>query len=251
LDYNKNNTTINQFSVQNEINVTMIKDEHRLMRNATVSGSTKDYISIYKTTNGGGIEQDLSQYKSIKFNAATTGVGNIKITVIKKGIQNWSNQYSYTANINEKGEYAISLSDFKDAQGNRGIKADDVLGVNLALQNTRGGTSNVTATVSNLRFTKQDVATAATITKTVSVYPNPSKGIFTANFISEADETVVLKVVEVGTGRIVKTVFANAKKGANMLPVNMENVVANGIYTITISGDNTTYQSQQLMINRK
>jgi hypothetical protein len=253
LDYNKNNTTINQFSVQNESNPQEQTGEYRLMRNATVSGSTKDYISIYKTTNGGGIEQDLSQYKSIKFNAATTGVGNIKITIIKKGIQNWNSQYSYTSNINEKGEYWISLSDFKDAQGNKGIKADDVLGVNLALQNTRGGTINVTATVSNLRFATVDVAAQNALqSKTVSVYPNPVQTQnFTASFTSEVEQSVVLRVVEIATGKTVKLQFVQAKQGKNQVQVQLDKATNNGLYSVQVQGDNGNYEAQKLMINRK
>jgi hypothetical protein len=65
LDYNKNNTSINQFIVQNESNVTIIKDEHRLFRNATLSGSTL----ILKNNNGSPITTgNFSQY----FVSATT-----------------------------------------------------------------------------------------------------------------------------------------------------------------------------------
>lgn len=250
LDYNKNNTNISHFKVNNETNPTVNIDELRLFRNATVAATTKDYVSLYKTINGGGLEENLSQYKSLKFNAATTGFGNVKVTIIKKSFNQWNNQFSYTTNFNETGEYAINLSDFKDANGNSGLKADDIVSVNLAFQNTRGGSINATATVSNLRFSKQNVLQTMGITKSIAVYPNPTTEKFTTSFVSDVDENVVIRVVEASSGRIIKTVFTNAKKGQNIVNINLGKAVINGIYTLTIISDNGKYQTQRVLINK-
>ncbi|MFY7885567.1 MAG: hypothetical protein ACOVOV_12080, partial [Dolichospermum sp.] len=252
LNYNATNTSISQFNATNEIGFVTNASEYRLMRNVTVAGTTKDYISLYKTLHGGGLEKDLSSYKSLSFNATTTGVNSIKVTVVKKSVTNWNSQYSYTFNTNATGEYAINLSDFTDANGNKGLNANDVLAVNFALQTGRSTNTNVNATINKVKFGVGTMNTSLQITKAVSIYPNPTNNQFTAKFVSELDESLVLRIIDAGSGKTLKTLFVNAKKGINTILINLGSISTSGnLLTVTLDGDNGNYPAQKLMLQRK
>jgi uncharacterized protein YjdB len=60
VDYDKNKTTITKFNVVNELNFSSPSNEYRLMRNVQMQGTSKDYITIYKTMMGGGLEEDIT-----------------------------------------------------------------------------------------------------------------------------------------------------------------------------------------------
>jgi hypothetical protein len=63
---------------------------------------------------------------------------------------------------------------------------------------------------------------------------------------------MVLKVIETATGKTVKTQFVNASKGANQTAVQLDNITStNGLYIVTLEGDNTKYNAAKLIVNRK
>jgi methionine-rich copper-binding protein CopC len=84
------------------------------------------------------------------------------------------------------------------------------------------------------------------------VYPNPVQTQnFTASFTSEVEQSVVLRVVEIATGKTVKLQFVQAKQGKNQVQVQLDKATNNGMYSVQVQGDNGNYDGQKLMINRK
>jgi hypothetical protein len=88
---------------------------------------------------------------------------------------------------------------------------------------------------------------------TLGVYPNPTIGNrFNVNFSSNTAQPLVLKVIEISTGRIVKTQFINAAKGANQVAVALDYAAStSGLYAVTLEGDGVKYNASKLMMNRK
>jgi hypothetical protein len=103
--------------------------------------------------------------------------------------------------------------------------------------------------LSKARFANSAIATAVEVS-TVGVYPNPSNGKFTTKFTSEVAMPLVLKVIETSTGKIVKTQFINAAKGANQVAVALENASTSGLYIVTLEGDGVTFNASKLMMNK-
>jgi hypothetical protein len=251
IDYNKNTTTISKFDVTNEASPATTTNEHKLLRNVNVTGTTKDYITIYKTMMGGGLEQNVSAFKSLLFNANATGVGSVKVTLVKKSITNWNDQYTYTIALDGNKEYGINLNQFKSAKNNEAINANDIVAVNFSFATGRGATTTMNIGLSKARFAATSVATDITA-NAMNVYPNPSTGKFTVSFTSEVLQPMVLKVIETSTGKIVKTQFVNATKGANQTVVQLDNITStNGLYIVTLEGDNTKYNAAKLIVNKK
>ena len=210
------------------------------------------YISIYKTMMGGGIEQNVAAYNSLLFNANTVGAGSVKVTLIKKSITNWNDQYSYTANIGDSKDFAIALNSFKSSKFNAAINANDITAVNFSFVTGRNAVTNMTVNLGKVRFSTATANTPASETLNVlAVYPNPTMGRFTTTFSSDVAQPLVLKVTEVATGKSVKTMFINATKGANKAAVTLDNITSsNGLYIVTLEGDNVKYNPAKLMVNR-
>jgi len=251
IDYDKNSTTINTFNIDNNASVVVNANELNVMRNVNVDASVKNYISIYKTINGGGLQEDLTNYNTLKFNASLQGVSSMVITFVKKSITNWNNQYNIEVQPNTTGEYSIDLNSLK-AAGLSGVNLNDVVAINFALINrSSGGYANIVATLSNLRFTNKAVnSNVIELDQTIAVKPNPNSGLFTASFNSNTDMPLQLSVTELSTGRKVSQQIVSAKKGNNKFVVSLDKNLINGIYVVTLDGDNIKYNPAKLIISK-
>jgi hypothetical protein len=148
-------------------------------------------------------------------------------------------------------EYGINFNQFKSSKFNNVINANDIVAVNFSFSNSRGVSTTMNINLSKARFTSTTIATDVTA-NAINVYPNPSTGKFNVGFTSETAQPLVLKVVETATGKIVKTQFINAAKGANQVAVTMDNSIsASGSYIVTLEGDNIKYNAAKLIVNRK
>ena len=251
LDYNKATTTISKFDVSNEATITNNSNEARLFRNVAVTGVSKDYITVYKTMMGGGLEQNVSSYKSLMFTANATGAASVTVTLVKKSITDWKNQYTYTIALDGNKEYGINLNQFKSNKYSNAIDANDITAVNFSFNSSRGVPTNMSINLSKARFAATSIATDVTA-GAVSIYPNPATGgKFTTQFNSELAQPMVLKVIETSTGKVVKTQFINATKGNNAVAVTLGNEQANGLYIVTLETDGVKYNAAKLMVNKK
>lgn len=252
IDYDKNATTVNAFNINNNASMVVNPNELNVMRDVSVQANIKNYISIYKTMNGGGLEEDLSSYNTLKFNASLQGVSSMMITFVKKSITNWNNQYSIEVQLSASGEYSVDLNSLK-ATGVNSVNLSDVVAINFALINKGGGVANVNASLSNLRFTNQTInANVIELDQTIGIKPNPTNGLFTAMFNANADMPLQLSITEVSTGRKVSQQVVNAKKGVNKIAVALDKnqYLMNGIYVVTLDGESIKYTPAKLVISK-
>ena len=250
IDYDKNTTTVTAFNIDNDANVVVNANELNVMRNVSVQANVKNYISIYKTINGGGLEENLTNYNTLKFNANLQGVSSMMITFVKKSITDWDKQYSIEVQPSTNGEYAINLNNLK-AAGLTGVNLNDVAAINFALINKGGGIANVNASLSNLRFTNVTInANVIELDQTIAIKPNPTNGLFTATFNANADMPLQLSITEVSTGRKVSQQIVSAKKGVNKATVSLDKNLINGVYVVTLDGDSIKYTPAKLVISK-
>ena len=252
LDYDKTKSTISKFNVNNEGNYTSKSNEYRLLRNVEMTGTTKDYITIYKTMMGGGLEENILEFKNIIFNAKVSGAGRINVTFVKKGISNWDDQYNYTLPVDGADkEYIINFNQLKSKKITDLIKADDITAISFSFINGSGVSTPITANLSKVRFTKADISNEI-IVQAVNVFPNPSIGKFLAKFTSQTSNTLMLKVYESTTGKLIKTQYVNATIGDNQVAVNLteDNYLTSGVYIITLEGDEVKFAPTKLILNK-
>ena len=251
-NYDKTKSSVSKFNVINEGNYTSKSNEYRLMRNVDMAGTTKDYITIYKTMMGGGLEEDITAYKNIIFDAKVDGAGRINVTLVKKGIANWEEQYHYTLPIDASDrEYSIDFAQLKSSKYNDVIKANDITAVSFSFINASGISLPISVNLRNVRFTNANISNEILV-QPVNVYPNPSIGKFSTTFTSETGRSLLLKVYESATGKLIKTQLVNATKGENQVSVNLlENqYLTSGVYVITLEGDGMKYKPANLIITK-
>jgi PKD repeat protein len=87
-------------------------------------------------------------------------------------------------------------------------------------------------------------------TSNVEVYPNPTTSKFTLSFTSKTNQTILLKMTESVTGKIVKAIFINAKIGNNKVQLDLEenNKLNNGLYILNLEGDDDIYEPQKITL---
>jgi hypothetical protein len=252
-DYDKAVTTLNKFTVSNETNISFASNEYPLLRNVDIDATTKQNISAYKLIKASGLSKDLTAYKGIKFNASAKGTTTLKITILKRGITKWADQYSYKLSITDVSkEYAVGLDKFLSSASSSKLKVDDITAVIFTWENNRGVNSAIGGTLNKVRFTQEDVSyNQAIVSKEISVYPNPNNGKFNINFMAEEDGALVLKIIDIAKGSVVETKFINAKKGSNTINVVTSISAANlSTYYLLLEGDGVKYIPKKVMITK-
>lgn len=252
IDYNKNTTVIKSYNVTNDTTVNSVsKDDLPVFRNVAVEATTSDFVTVYKLLKGGGAEQDLTAYKTLKFTANATGA-NMRITLVKAGVTNWADQYSYYLPVSSTAkEYSINLSDFKSANNKNAFVANDITTIIFALETGTNSSTAITASISKTSFSKTITTASNSIeTKDVQLYPNPSKGRFVASFKADNVSSVTLKVTDANSGRLMFSKAVSTVKGDNNVTVEMNQSINTNIYILSIEGEGAKYLPKKLIIQQ-
>ncbi len=251
LDYNRNQTTIRSFRVTNDP-ARVYKDEYPLFRDIQIEGTTSDYITAYKFLRGAALPTNISAYKSLRFEAS--GGHKLKITLVKEGIAQWNDQYTYTLQLDpQKKEYQISLADFASKGVAGKIRANDVTTVVFSIEATEANTA-VNARIGKVGFTKTDVDYLRSLeAKDVQLFPNPSEGRFTIQFRSPVEMPLTVKLTDAATGRPVMSRAIQAIQGENQVTMEMNaQKRSQGVYIVHLEGANgVRYKPAKLSVTSK
>jgi choice-of-anchor A domain-containing protein len=243
-------TTISNFTVSNDTNKTYLSDELPVFRNVTISGNSSDYVSIFKSMKGGGVLQDLSAYKTLKFTAG--GGYTLRVTLVKNSIVNWADQYYTEIPLDQSAkDYYLSLDAFTSATLKDKINANDISTIIFSIEVGSGKNNVLNSTLSNISFAKQTASYLQSLeAKEVQLYPNPSTGNrFTCSFISDKDNLLNLRVIELTTGKTVLNKQVNATQGINnvLVDINKSNT-GNSVYIIALDGENIQYKKAKIIV---
>ncbi|MFP5042465.1 DUF4114 domain-containing protein [Parasediminibacterium sp. JCM 36343] len=256
IDYNEAKTSIKQFTVSND-SASNYTTDYPVYRDIHIAGSTSDYVSVYKLLKGGGATADLTGFEKIKFTA--NGGNNLRITLLKNSIANWSDQYTIVLPLaSEKKDYSVSLSDFKSALSESGMDLTDVTTVVFSIEIPTRNVTDVNSSLSNIGFAKAGVEVVAKdtvinteVSKNVQVYPNPSRGNFKFAFQSNSETAFAIRISELSSGRLVYTTKYQAVKGLNTIAVDIANKIAtNGVYILCVVKEDEKYTNSRVMISK-
>lgn len=247
-----NNNVVSSFKVSNDPKrIADNKDDYLVYRNIQMEAAVTDYISVYKILRGAGAAQDLTGYKSLLFNAKTTGV-NMKVILIKEGISNWADQYSLDVPMSDNAkDVVLNLNDFVSTSTKDKINLNDITTIIFSLMNPSGKMVNATANISNVAFSKTDFAYLNSLKSTeLNAYPNPSNGRFTASFKSPKTVNLTLTLRDAVTGIPVFTKLVNAQVGDNAVPVSVERRTGLNTYILTLEGSDVKYQAKKVFMDK-
>ncbi len=252
VNVNAATSTLNNFIVENDSNrILDNKEDFLLFRNVKVEASSPDYVSVYKLLRGGGAAQNLTGYKSLVFNAKGLGV-DLKITLVKEGIQNWDDQYQLKIPMtNNAKDYKINLNDFVSKASKEKINPNDITTVVFALEVHSGKLTNISADFSKVAFSKTDFAYLNSLnSKEISIYPNPSRGKLNASFKSPESTKLTLFLTEASTGKTVFSKPVNAVVGMNIVPIEFTQNTGLNTYILSLEGNGIKYQPQKVLIEK-
>jgi hypothetical protein len=85
----------------------------------------------------------------------------------------------------------------------------------------------------------------------INIFPNPVKeGKFTAQFKSDVNTTLTLKLTDASSGKVIFSKNANVVKGDNMIPVQVNGLSGLSISVLTIEGNGIKFQPKKIVIQQ-
>ncbi len=250
LDYDSTKTVIREYKVTND-SVKTNTDNYPVFRNVKIQAITSNYVTAYKVLRAAGSSENLSNFKSLVFSAKANA--NCRITLVKNSISNFEQQFKYTLPLSTNlKDYSINLDDFKTVNSTLKIDATDITTIVFAFETILSGSTNVDLQINNIAFSKktsEDVLNqSATL---INIFPNPVKGgKFTAQFKSDLNTTVTLKLTDAASGKVFYSKNAGVVKGDNMVPIQLNGLSGLSISILTIEGNGTKYQPKKVVIQQ-
>ncbi len=225
-------------------------NSYNVARNASASGTVLTYASMFRVLKAGNKATDVSNYKYIEFNA--TGSGLYTLTLSKKSITTWSNQYKTTVNLTASStHYKILLSSLYNASGMQNMNANDILAVVFTKMGNNTSYQNFNITVSNLHFSTiiQDVEESKPIetTATLNVYPNPFTQSTTISFDLNKTSKVKVSVYNL-EGKLISILSDQAfSEGTHNLQFDAANL-NEGVYIVRLESDSFIHYKKIILM---
>lgn len=226
--------------------------EYKLFRNVQVDANIPDFVTVYKILVDDGSPLDLTAYKTLQFTASGTGA-TLAVTLIKKSILNWTDQFSAIVPITATAtDFKLSLDDFVSTATTDKIVPDDISMIVFGLVVSNPAISTVSSTISNVSFTVKTLAYLNSLRSAeVSIYPNPVTGRrFTVGFKAAAINNLNLQLIELNTGRVVFNKSLLSQIGSNTVSVNLTEQPTTNTYILSLEGPAIKYNSKKIIMNK-
>lgn len=167
------NTAISNFEVS-ATTTTFDTNSLPLERNISLKGSTSSAIGVYRALTPRFQAVDVSQFNALSFTAK--GKGSMQITLIKKSISNWEDQFKTEIALSRQSKAEIlPLTQFKSPL-NTPLQLNDLVSVVFTLYTANGTVEEKELTIEDLQFSLiQDLANTPLVNTEVILrnYPNP------------------------------------------------------------------------------
>lgn len=238
-------TTVTNYSVEtNRLPTTA--HTFNIERNISLEATTSDYIAAYRALTPKFNAINLSHYQT--FNLQARGTGELMVTLVKKGVSNWENQYRARINLTDKLiDYSIPFSEFK-SQDNVLTDVSDVTSIVFTMLAENGEKTTKKLRLESLQFsTNKTLSTIPfknTITKGLVVTQNPMLDKTTLVFNTKQPKEVTVFIYN-SLGRLVRQTPYKALQGVNKVTVKRGNL-SRGIYFCKIMGLN--FKSEKIIV---
>ena len=250
IDYDSTKTVIREYKIIND-SVNTTTDNYPVFRNVKILATTPNYVSAYKVLRAAGTSENLTSFKSLIFSAKANA--NCKITLVKNSIANFEQQYKLTIPLGtDLKEYRINLDDFKSVNSTAKIELNDITTIVFAFETTSGSSTNIDLQLNNIAFSKKTAEEVLNQSATlINIFPNPVKGgKFIAQFKSEVNTVLTLKLTDASNGKVIFSKNMNVVKGDNMIPVQVNGLSGLSINILTIEGNGNKFQPKKVVIQQ-
>ena len=245
VDDSSDQTTVNEFKItQNEQSYS--GDGYSVERNISLEATTSTYVAAYRAFTPRFKAVNLSNFDVLELDAR--GTGDLEITIIKKGITTWENQFKSVITLSEdKTHFAIPLAHFI-SNSHQDIDLKDA--VNIVFTMASDGEEEVQKSmyISDIEFTKGSLSTSDEVLEenATLLFPNPMKTNSEIRFYSEVNTETDIEIYNTA-GILVKKLIVTTTIGNNTFTIN-RNGLTSGLYFIKISNNFKTYNSKKLIL---
>ena len=245
VDDSSDQTTVNEFKItQNDQSYS--GDGYSVERNISLEATTSTYVAAYRAFTPRFKAVNLSNFDVLELDAR--GTGDLEITIIKKGITTWENQFKSVITLSEdKTHFAIPLAHFI-SNSHQGIDLKDA--VNIVFTMASDGEEEVQKSmyISDIEFTKSTLSTSDEVLEenATLLFPNPMKTNSEIRFYSEVNTETDIEIYNTA-GILVKKLIVTTTIGNNTFTIN-RNGLTSGLYFIKISNNFKTYNSKKLIL---
>ncbi len=230
LDYNKQNSKVDNFEVNSVIPFGQ-SGVFTLERNPILRGTVKDYVSLFRSLRPASTEANMSGYQNISFTASGNSV--VEVTLVKKSITDWAKQYRTEVRLySEKQEFALSLKDFTNGS-NQAIDANDLVDVVFTIKGDGKAAKPFEISIENLVFDNKARQRIAVQEDALKAYPNPASELTELIFnLPERGLAQISLSNFQGKALILRT--EELAKGNNRISIPVNNLPS-GMYIATIT----------------
>jgi hypothetical protein len=246
VDDSSEGTTLNSFEITQNENI-YAGSGYRVERNISLNATTNTYVGAYRAFTPRFKSVDLSEKEVLEIDAY--GTGDLEITILKKGIDAWENQFRTTIKLTDtESHYAIPLKHFI-SNSNANIDLSDA--VSMVFTMSSNGTDVVTKemNIKNIEFTQSVLSVNSEIIEenTTLLYPNPMSSKSEIRFYSDVHTTSKIEIFNL-TGTLIRKLVVDTEIGNNTIELFREGL-STGLYFIKISNDYRNYNANKLVVN--
>lgn len=244
LDVDENTSTVSSFIVSE--NEESNHDGFAVERTATVEAMTSSYFSLYRAFTPRFKSVDLSGDNTLEFEA--TGTGDLEITIIKEGIENWEKQFKTSIHLQAtNNHYYIPLAHFTSTTGEV-IDLSDAVSIVFTMASDGKKTVQKKLSLGEMLFSYQETMMPAGLlaNQKVILTPNPMQGQGTVHFSLQAAEKCSLAIYNLA-GNILMEQEMKGLEGINTKSFDVSNL-QKGMYLLQIQGENTRFEMQKLVL---
>ena len=244
VDISTEGSVLNEYKIEENDN-TYAGNGLRIERNLSLNATTKSYISAYRAFTPRFVPVSLTDYNVLEFDAE--GNGEVEITITKKGISNWEEQYKAKVILTHKeNHYQIPYSYFESTLKDP-LVLNDAVNLIFTLSSDGINAAEKEAKIKNLEFSKKEIFGNPLAKNEAVMYPNPLVDRAEIGFYSEIAANCDFKIYNL-SGSLVKSFSQYSDIGHNQVEL-LRDGLTRGIYFLRISNNYRTYDTIKLIVN--
>ncbi len=206
-------------------------DRYIVERSGELSGTVKNWASLFRYLKPGGQAVDLSEYKYISFTAS--GTGEVRLVTEKASIEDWD-QYGFTFQLTpEPRRFRINFSELrKEVTWDGPFKANDVTLLAFYALGDGQQARDFSIKIENLNFGGATDAETGEVPALYSLqqnFPNPFNPVTQIGYTLLESMRVRLTVYDMLGREVAVLVDGLQSAGAHEIPFNAQNLPS-GLY---------------------
>jgi len=243
LEYEEHATAITNYEIIREQRADN-DNEYVVERGLKVSGTTDNYLSIFKQLKPGGLAVNLSRYNTLSFDSNREGV--YRVTLLEEGNTNPNQHLSYTLQ-SSASSVDIPFSFFANTDGAE-LDPTKITTIYIAFLADDNADGDFDFSIENVRFRNAEEAELnLDSNEKLMLYPNPSQGVVYLTHMFEEDSEVTMTVLD-PTGVVIQKTNTFATKGLQNFEVTLDNR-DQGVYLISLHTNQGVFANTLLLTN--